>query len=276
MTAGIVLDMPEAEYHSRPELSSTQARLLLQSPARYQHALTHPKPARTVFDVGTAAHTKILGVGSGTIAYPPEHLTPSGNVSTKAATVEWAAAQRANGLTPVTPQQVSEVDAMAEAVLAHPTARVLLEQPGAPEASVFATEAETGVDLRSRFDFLPEPGPRPIAVDVKSAADASPREFARAAANHGYHVQEGHYEDTVEDLIDLAGFVFLVVEKDPPHLVGVYQLEPEFRAAGRAAAARARRVLAECRERGEWPGYPTEVQLLATPYWLIAELETPA
>lgn len=272
----IRLDMPEAEYHDHPALSSTGARRLLESPARFDYLRTHPEAPRQSFDVGSAAHTKILGTGSPAVAYPPEHLTPSGNVSTKAATVAWAEEQRAQGLVPVSPQQMADVDAMSEAVLAHPTARVLLEQPGHAEASVFASDPETGVDMRARFDFLPDPGPRPIAVDLKSALDASPRGFAKAAANHGYHVQEGHYEDTITDVMDLAGFVFVVVEKDPPHLVGVYQLEREFRDAGHAAAARARRIYAECVETGEWPGYPGGVQLLATPYWLIAELENNA
>ena len=111
-------DMTDIEYHSRPELSSTGARRLLDSPARYRYWADHQEPTRAVFDLGTAAHTKILGTGAGTIIYPEQHLTPSGNVSTKAATVEWEKEQRNAGLIPISRFDAGRVDAMAEAVLA--------------------------------------------------------------------------------------------------------------------------------------------------------------
>src|SRR5690606_11916220 len=109
----IIHGMPDAEYHTRPELSSTGARLLLDSPAKFKYRMDHPQPGKRDYDIGHAAHAKILGVGSGTIGYPEEHITPSGNVSTKAATVAWAEEQRALGLVPVSPWDVAKVNAMA-------------------------------------------------------------------------------------------------------------------------------------------------------------------
>src|SRR5690606_22393044 len=161
--SGIVLDYPEAEYHARPELSSTQARTLLDSPARYHYALTH-REEKTAYDFGHAAHAKILGVGSPVIEYPAEHLTPSGNISTKAATVAWASEQRAASLVPVAPGEVKAVDIMAEAALAHPEARRLLELDGHSEVSVFATCPETDVRCRARIDRLSDE----YAVDLKT------------------------------------------------------------------------------------------------------------
>ena len=87
---GIVHNVPEADYHSHPALSSTQARQILDSPAKYDYAKTHPQPHKDAFDLGTAVHTKVLGTGYTVATYPPEHLTPSGAASTKAATVAWA------------------------------------------------------------------------------------------------------------------------------------------------------------------------------------------
>jgi len=265
--AGIFHSIDEATYHAHPALSSTQARRLLESPAKYRYEQTHPRAPKAAWDLGTAAHTKVLGIGARAIAYPPEHLTPSGNVSTKAATVEWAEARRAEGLTPITPEQMTEVDAMAEAVLAHPSARVLLEQDGNPEASVFATDPDTEIELRARFDYLAR-----IGVDLKTARDASPNGFARAAAEHGYHVQRGHYKDTLEyagGAID--GFVFVVVETTAPHLVGVYRLNTEFEDLGVRQARRARRIYRDCILRDEWPGYGDNIQSLIAPFWLIAD-----
>lgn len=269
----IVPDMPETVYHSRPEFSSTQARQILDSPARYKWNLDHPREPSAAFDVGTAAHTKILGVGAGIIKYPEEHLTPSGNVSTKAATVLWAEEMRAEGLTPVAPKEAEAVDAMAESVLAHPLARGFLEQPGIPEASVFATDQRTGIGLRARFDYLGdarESGAR-VAVDVKTTAGkADVHGFAQSAAKYGYHVQQGHYLHTLESATGERGtsMQFVVVEKSPPYLVSVMPLDEQFSEMGYALAEEARRVLAECRETGEYPGYPIRTLPVQPPVWL--------
>lgn len=268
---GIVPVLDEATYHAHPALSSTQARRILESPAKYRHALTVPEKPKAAWDLGTAAHTKVLGVGAGVIAYPDEHLTPSGNVSTKAATVEWAAEQRAAGLTPITPAQMGEVDGMAEAVLAHPMARTLLEQDGTPEASVFSTDPDTDVAMRARFDYLAR-----IAVDLKSARDASPTGFARGAADHGYGVQRAWYEDTLRFAGGhIDGFVFVVVESTAPFLVGVYRLNSEWEALGARRARQARDTYRRCLDTNTWPGYGDDIQSLMAPFWLIADAAEP-
>jgi hypothetical protein len=41
----MVLDMPSAEYHSRPEISSHDLGRILEAPAKYLHGKTHPKDA---------------------------------------------------------------------------------------------------------------------------------------------------------------------------------------------------------------------------------------
>ena len=167
-TPQIVADMDDATYHARPELSSTGVRRLLDSPARFQWDMTH-RTESVAFDVGHATHSRILGVGSPVVDIPDEHLTPSGNVSTKAAAKEWLAEQRAAGLVPIGAADRALIDGMAEAVLAHPAARDLLEGPGNPEVSAFATDPETGVDLRARFDRLCED----VAIDVKTTAGSA-------------------------------------------------------------------------------------------------------
>lgn len=273
MAEGIILDMPEGEYHRRPELSSTQARRLLESPAKYRHALTVPEAPKAAYDLGTAVHSKVLGVGAATVAIPEDLLAANGAASTKAAK-DWIEQARREGKTPVKQAVADEVNAIAEAVLAHPLARFLFEQPGNAEASVFATDPDTGLDLRCRFDFLPDPtAHRQIGVDLKSARDASRVGFARAAADHRYDVQRGHYVDTLSYTgRDLEGFAFVVVEVEPPHLVAVRPLNPQFEEIGTKDARRARRILRECLDTGTWPGYSDGFEDVMPPFWLVAEL----
>ncbi|WP_336698221.1 PD-(D/E)XK nuclease-like domain-containing protein [Curtobacterium sp. USHLN213] len=258
--------MPEQEYHAHPALSSTGARRILDSPARFDYWRKHPQPGKQSFDIGTAVHTRVLGVGAGTIAYPDEHVTASGAVSTKAATVAWAEEQRAIGLTPVAPAQAARIDGMAEAVLKHPVARPLFERGGHPETSVFATDDDTGVDMRARFDYLSVTG-RPVAVDLKTTAkSASVDGFTRTVADYGYDVQQAHYLRTLGQSVP---FYFVVVETEAPHLVGVHTLDIKWARMGDARVQRALELYADCTASGIWPGYPTEPQLISPPNWLV-------
>jgi len=273
---GIVPVLEESIYHAHPALSSTQARQILDSPARYHYAKSHPQGHKDAFDLGTAVHTKVLGVGHPAITYPDEHLTPSGAVSTKAATVDWVAEQRRNGLVVLTADRLSTVDEMAEAVLRQPTAKLLFEQEGQAEASVFATDPATGVEMRARFDFLPNLNSRnPIAVDLKTTGkEASPEGFVKSVLNFGYDVQEEHYEDTLQlSGADEIPFVFVVVETSAPYLVGVHQLDIVFREMGKTKARRARELLAACTASNEWPGYAEAVTLLGPPIYAVYQHE---
>jgi hypothetical protein len=264
---GVIPVLDERLYHADPALSSTGARKLLESPAKFRYAMDHPQPHKDAFDLGTAVHTKVLGVGSGVIAYPPEHLTPSGAVSTKAATVEWLSAKRAEGFVVVTPGQAAAADGMSEAILAHSTARAVFEQDGHPEVSVFGTDPETGVEMRARFDWR-----GPINADVKTTAkSASKAEFEKTVVNFSYETQESHYEDTERFATgeEERPFVFIVAETEAPYLVAVHQLDVVFREMGKAKARRARELFAECTESGIWPGHPEEVQLISPPTWAV-------
>lgn len=274
----IVQDLSDAEYHARPELSSTGVRLLLPeykgSPRKFQWARTHSRTSRA-FDVGHAAHAKVLGVGAGIVVYPVEHLTPSGNVSTKAATVVWEAEARKAGLTPVTQDEAARVDAMAEAVLNHEVARPFLEVAVNREVSVFA-EVD-GIPVRARFDGLSDETRSGVfAVELKTCEDATKSGFEKSVAKWGYDVQEAHYEDAylASEGRPVDRFVFIAVEKQPPHEVGVFELPDMWVAMGRTKAAEARRIYRECVESGVWPGYTAELQVLDPPTWLVFEHET--
>ncbi|MHA7132571.1 PD-(D/E)XK nuclease-like domain-containing protein [Oerskovia turbata] len=263
MEPGIHYDIPEPEYHALPGLSSTGVKLMLDSPARYRHSLGR-RVEKTAFDVGHAAHAKILGVGLGVIEYPDEHLTPSGNVSTKAATLAWASAQRENGLVPVAPDQARAVDAMAESVLTHPSARLLFEH-GAPEVSLLWDDPETDVRCRGRIDYLHDSS---LAVDLKTGRSADPRRFDRTAVDYGYAEQAVHYLNGLRATRgDEARFVHVLVENIAPYLVSVVELDGLFRFVAAARVRRAIDLYAACLAADEWPGYPADITPVSPPPW---------
>lgn len=267
--SGIIQGLDEETYHAHPALSSTGARKLLESPARFDYWRKHPEPHKDAFDLGTAVHSKVLGTGwdVAVLDFP--------DFRTKAAR-EARDEARAAGKVVISPTQAAQADAMTEAVLAHPTARILFEQPGNSEASVFTTDPETGVEVRARYDFLPDlNAEHPIAVDLKTTAKAaSEDEFAKTVANFGYDVQDAHY-DFAHALVTgrQIPLVFVVVETEAPYLVAVYQLPVIWREMGATKARRARELFAECTASGIWPGYAADVQLLSPPTWAVYQFE---
>jgi hypothetical protein len=268
----IIHDMSDTDYHSRPELSSSGARLLLPeykgSPKKFQYAQTHRRTSRA-FDLGHAVHTKVLGVGAGIVTYPKDHLTPSGNPSTKKETVAWEDEQRAAGLTVVSPGDLYRVDAMAESVLAHPSALPLFEVCEFREVSVFADV--DGVPCRARFDALSgETRNGVYAVDLKTTEDATGDGFVRSIKGWGYDVQEAHYRDVYEadQGVEISDFSFVLVEKSAPYEVAVKSIEPFWVGMAKVKAKRAREIFAECQDSGEWPGYAEERETVTAPAYV--------
>lgn len=275
----IILDLPEHDYHARPELSSTEARLLLESAAKYRWKKDHPPliAASKKFDIGTAIHTKTLGAGYDIEVIPDDILASNGAISTKAAK-EFVERVRAEGKIPIKSDDFAVIDGAAESVLAHPGAAQLFAQPGNPEVSVIATDPVTGVETRARFDFLPShagsAAPSRVGVDLKSCMDASPDGFAKSIANYNYDVQRAFYLDTLRwETGEEAEMVFVAVEKEPPYLVAVHQLPTMWAAMGETKARIARETYARCAESGVWPGYGDEVHMPSPPTWLVYQHE---
>jgi PDDEXK-like domain of unknown function (DUF3799) len=272
-TDGVVRGLPHDAYLAHPALSASGAKILAQpgGPARYRWALDHPEPPRDAYELGTAAHTAILGTGPGLLVVDlPDWRSKAAQAAKQDA--------RAAGLIPLLTADAARVDRMAAAVRAHPIAAALLE-PGSGEAevSLFWTDPEHGVDRRCRVDWLREPDDRGrlILVDLKTATSAAPWEFGKAAARYGYAQQAAWYADlTVAlGLAAEAPFVFVVVEKDPPHLVSVIELDAPALDAGRALNRKAMRLFRECTDTGTWPGYSPDVQLVGLPSWALYEAQ---
>lgn len=267
---GIVYGMPEAAYHApTDELSSTGAKLILESPAKFKHqVIDGNRVHRDAYDLGTAVHTKVLGVGHAAVTCPPELLASNGAMSTKEARA-WKAEQQAAGVPVVSVAELDAIDAMAESVLAHPTARMLLDRPGHAEVSVF--DEWLGVKRRGRFDYLPDEGG--IAVDLKTSLDASVRGFAKSAVAFGYHIQRAHYLDILQKLGRTADMLFVVVEKSAPYLTAVHRLNDQFAEMGEAEALEAVDVYKRCMDSGVWPGYPDEPTEIQPPMYAIYDYQ---
>lgn len=271
----VVAEMPEADYHAHPALSSSGAKTILKAPALFQHERTHRRYSKA-FDVGTIAHGFVLGTGWPVDIIPAELLASNGAVSTTRAK-DFAKASRDAGRVPVVQAEYDRARAMADAVLRHPVARVLFQRErGAAEVSLFWTDAETGVDCRARLDFLDHPTDRrTLITDLKTTTNADPHAFGRTAADFGYEVSTWWYLDGLANTRgdDDAAFVHVLVEKEPPHLVSVAQLDEPSVELGRRRAMRARAMFRDCTEANVWPGYSLDVEPVTLPRWAFYDEE---
>lgn len=268
MKPGIYHGLSDESYHSRPELSSTGARLLLPefggSPAKFKYRQGREFTS-AAFDTGKAVHAQVLGVGAVGVAYPDDVLASNGAASTKAAK-EWADQVRADGNIPMKRSELRPIYGMSESVLAHPTARALFELPGHREVSVFS-EVD-GVPCRARFDALTDETPQGVfGIDLKTSSKTVDADtFTRTVVDFGYQVQQEFYRDVHRPFGEIE-FVFVCVETTAPYLVAVHRLDITYEDMGRTQAREARKTYKACEQAGRWPGYSEDVQTLSPPVW---------
>ncbi|MFF0777041.1 PD-(D/E)XK nuclease-like domain-containing protein [Streptomyces sp. NPDC003720] len=264
----VVDGLPADDYHAdRTSISSTGLRALLPPgcPAQFHYDREHPQAPKREFDLGTAVHTELLGIG--------DELTviDFDTYQTKAAQTARDEA-RAKGQVPLLPKEWAQVQAMAAAVRQHPQAGPLFAGPGIAERSIYWTDPATGVRCRIRPDWLKELPGLALAADLKTTKDASPQAVQRAMRDYSYHQQDALYVDGIWAALqpEDVRFVFAFVSKTPPHLITVRELPQQDRDIGRARNERALRIYADCTASGEWPdwtGPTTEIPQLGLPSW---------
>jgi exodeoxyribonuclease VIII len=262
------------EYHQGPGLSHSGVKRLLRSPWHYQ-AINGPHepiaPTPQMF-AGTLCHCAFL---------EPEEFhsryVVGPEVSTKAAR-EWKEFVAANpDREPITQKQHDTAWAQAESLRAHPVIAELMSGMGIAERAIYWTDPETGVLCKAKPDWAHLCGtsarPAAILLDAKTTSDASPEGFAKAIANFGYHTQADWYCWGYEQATGTPceGMVFAVVENEFPYACAAYMVDDEGLRIARERNRRALNLYAECERKANWPGYPSELQVISLPRWASNE-----
>jgi hypothetical protein len=271
MSGRIVHGMSSADYHGHPAISRSRLDLISRSPFHYfSQYLTPGAPTRdetTALKMGTLGHCAILEPDELDHRYivRPADL----DMRTKAGK-EWAESVPP-GLIQISAEQKSAAQNMRRSILTLPDIESALSR-GYAEPSVFYMHPEFDIEVKIRPDWVHECGNGDvILVDVKTAADASPREFARSVANHRYHVQAAFYSDVFEKALGqhVLGFVFAVVESSYPFTPACYMLDDQAMALGRTLYHDDLQLLKHCMTSNSWPAYGREMQVLSLPRWAL-------
>jgi hypothetical protein len=290
--AGAYADIPAEDYHGNPDLlpgpslsSSGAKSLLAKSPLHFWHdSAMNPnrvEQSKPHFNLGKAAHDKILLPDRWEDHY---FVTPEGftRAASKKFALEIAEADAAaeSGMTVLSFDQAETVDAMAAAIKSSPLAVATLTN-GVTEETLAWQDEQTGVWLRARPDFRPNSilTKRAVMVvsDLKFVAptNASPKGFEKAIENFGYHQSAAFYMDGIKAVYGHypTHWVHVVIEKEPPYCVSLYELPGEDIERGRVLNRRAIDIFAGCLNSGKWPGYADDPKPVGLPHWARMQID---
>jgi hypothetical protein len=296
---GAYPDISAEDYHRAPNLlpapslsSSGAKKLLSQSPFHFffDSPMNPDRPSeedKGHLNVGKAAHDMLLLTDRWPEAY---HVLPEDFAWNKTKAMPDAIAEaeeaRAAGKTLLKHDEAATVRAVAAALRKNELAMTALTN-GVTEETLAWQDPLTRLWLRARPDFRPNSIPERrkvrVVADLKFMASTfcSPQGFQRAIGNFGYHQSAAFYSDGLKAIYDQppTHWLHIVVEKDPPHSVSLYELPAEDIERGRMLNRKAIALFERCLSEGRWPAYADEPLPVGLTEWArrrIDEMEPAA
>ncbi|ENQ1389279.1 PD-(D/E)XK nuclease-like domain-containing protein [Enterobacter hormaechei] len=157
----------------------------------------------------------------------------------------------------VTRQQLATARAIQSALLAHPTAGMLLTHPSRTvEVSYFGFDDETGLEVRVRPDLEIELDGVRIGADLKTISMWNVKQESLRARLHreiidrDYHLSAAMYCETAA----LDQFFWIFVNKDESyHWIAIIEASADLLELGMLEYRKAMRAIATGFDTGEWP-----------------------
>jgi hypothetical protein len=248
-------ELPADEYHQIAALGASGAfDILDRCPAYYWHNSAFnpdfvPKHKRD-FDFGTACHIAVLEPAT----YANRVVVIDADSYRTNAAKEARDAAYAVGKTPILAHQLPEIEALRDAVAAHPIAKDAFFG-GHAEITYVWKDPDFGLPCKLRADYVPES--LDYIVDLKSTTNAHPAAVGRTAVQLGWPQRAAWYLDGIEAAEGRRpkDYWFVCVEKDPPHLISVCRLDERAIEWGSRMNRKAVETLAWCIDNDAAPGY---------------------
>lgn len=162
----------------------------------------------------------------------------------------------------VTRQQLATALAIQSALLAHPTAGMLLQHPSrAVEVSYFGFDDETGLEVRVRPDLEIDIDGVRIGADLKTISmwnikqEGLRAKLHREIIDRDYHLSAAMYCETA----GLDQFFWIFVNKDENyHWIAIIEASAELLELGMLEYRKSMRAIATGFDTGEWPAPITD------------------
>jgi hypothetical protein len=296
MKTGLIFNEPADKYHATEAVSSSRlADMRIAGalcPANYYAlhvAKLAPKKDGAYFDIGTAAHLAILEgahtYAARVVVQPEEYMSEKGEIKPwhgGANACKLWNSQHADFLI-LKKSEAEMIQRMEQAVLANPIAAQLAS---AGVAEVTFRVQIGGITLQCRADKWHPNGcagiEGPVMTDLKTC-DTIER-FEREFYFLRYNFRAEFYRLVGSQVLaEMAGvdvaeispptFRFVVVEKQFPHRVKVYEPDFDSLEAGRREVHADLKTLRECMASGVWPDNCAGVHSIGLRSWQLAKSE---
>lgn len=286
---GAYPDISIEDYHRNarllpgPSLSSSGAKAILNKSAYHFWADSPMNPDRPAeeekphFNIGKAAHDMMAFGEEWRNRY---HILPEGYRAASSRTKNFNEDQIAHGkaiedgLHVLKHDDAKVVAQVAEHIGMNEIAAKALSN-GHSEMTIVWKDPEFDVWLRCRPDFLPNTvingGDIRAVTDLKFMAPThcKPKGFQKAISDFGYHMSAALYADGIKAVYgrEPTHWLHIVVEKEFPFTVSLYELPQADIERGRHQIRMAIRTFAECLDSGRWPAYADEPVAVGLPPW---------
>lgn len=263
-----------AAYHASSPLSKSRLFEMRRSPEWFRFCEEHPSAQTDAMLFGSLFHKLVLepdGIDAEYLVMPSiDRRTKAGRELFEEFT------RNAGERSIVTQEMLSLASAMRDAVRRNPTSD-FLTSGGDVEQSIYFTDPPTGIECKARPDVIRMVGEKRLIVDLKSCRSAATEDFRRDAIQLGYDLQAAMYCEAVrQEYGEICSFVFIAVEKEPPHLLNVIQCDELFLKRGYDLFREYLGMYKECSESGNWYGLCGAFNIineLHLPSWLSEQYE---
>lgn len=275
----IIQNLPEAEYHLRPEVSKHDLDLIRRAPLLYRYRKDNPEPPDEEMNFGSLVHLALLQphLLKGAVAFLPTDAPPrplpvqiQARKDDKPMTDSAAGRfgfwdtwdEKNKGKQIVTPESFEKVLGIQKSIMANPATAIYFDNDPLREVSLFWERF--GVPCRARLDLLKTCE----VVDLKTTGDAQRGGFMKDIAKHRYSHQGEHYIDGAKaNGYDIQSFVMIAVETKAPYLCAAHALGPNSIEIARNENRRDIAIYKKCMESGIWPNIRNHNQPLESPVW---------
>ena len=252
-----------AEYATIEAVNWSSLKLIGRSPAHYRYSLMHPREETDPLKIGQATHLA---------TYEPErfpHEVAKWDGGTRRGKVWDAFVDAHEGQIILTESEYEIVTSMATAARTDEKSKKYITGGRGEQTIQWTHEHErTKIACKARLDFIAEVE---AIVDMKTTVNAEPSAFGRQAYRLAYHGQAAFYSDGYfAKFGKRLPYILVAVEKNPPWAVMVYRVTDKQLQMGREMYTDYLDVLVQCREKSDWPGYGTEMDL-EFPEWVTGD-----
>lgn len=124
-----------------------------------------------------------------------------------------------------------KIKRMRDSLFAHPVVKKILEIPGKTETTIVWENKEFGVNIKSRYDYLPRCD---FIVDLKSTKDCTEAYFPYDFRKYAYDIQSSLYVDGFKNIFkEDREYITIAQEKEEPYDVEYYVVSEKTLEIGR-------------------------------------------